>query len=114
MPNSSPSSLQLLSDSVVTAALDTLLEGAYWPGSLEVQQCYARLQDDTEGATGEEQEVSVVVGPDGDVWLRAAGGATALRFRTYSGGGHSLRTRNALLVLAEAIRRDNEDRPQAG
>jgi hypothetical protein len=53
----------------------------------------------------------VVIGPDGDCWVTAGGGQT-LRFRTWAGGGHSLRVRQALMVLAEAIRRDNEDRPQ--
>lgn len=38
-------------------------------------------------------------------------GAT-LRFRTFGGGGLSPRTRNALMILAEAIRRDKEERPQ--
>lgn len=33
--------------------------------------------------------------------------APSLRFRTYEGGGHSLMTRKALLLLAEAIHRDN-------
>lgn len=35
-----------------------------------------------------------------------------VEFCTYSGGGQSPRVRKALMVLAEAIRRDNEERTQ--
>ena len=33
------------------------------------------------------------------------------RFRTSGGGGHSLRVRNALMLLALAIKLDNEEDP---
>jgi len=46
----------------------------------------------------------------GDAYL-STGSGKDIRFRTYGGGGMSLRTRAALLILAEAIRLDNEDRP---
>lgn len=92
-------------------AVHVALEASYWLTSLEPRAGYTRRHDDTDGERGPEQDLSVMIGPDGDCWVQAGGGET-LRFRTYAGGGASLRTRNALLILAEAIRRDNEERPQ--
>lgn len=92
-------------------AVHVALESNYWLPTLAPRAGYTRRHDDTDGERGEEQDLSVMIGPDGDCWVQAGGGQT-LRFRTFAGGGGSLRTRNALLVLAEAIRRDNEDRPQ--
>ena len=50
--------------------------------------------------------VSVVFSPDGDAWVTTD--PRGCRFRTYAGGGTSLRVRNALLMLAMAIKLDNE------
>ena len=83
----------------------------YWPQTLDTRHGYTRRQDDTDGRRDHAQNLEVMIGPDGDCWLTAGGGQT-LRFRTWAGGGLSVRTRQALLVLAEAIRLDNEDRPQ--
>ncbi len=93
--------------------MNTLLEGAYWPETLETHVLYARRHDDTDGETEAKHDLTVGVGSDGDVWVVQAGYQT-LRFRTGLGGGQSPRVRNALLVLAEAIRRDNDEFPQAG
>lgn len=95
----------------VSRAMNTLIEGAYWPASLGVRESYIRRHDDTDGETGPEQDLAVTFGPDGDAWVMLPG-LRSLRFRTWAGGGQSLRVRNALLVLAEAIRRDNAERPQ--
>lgn len=104
---------RVLSPKTVEKAVDTVLEGAYWLNSLNTGEYYSRRQDDTDGKTGPEQEISVVIGRDGDAWVLPGGGTLdSLRFRTHAGGGHSPRVRNALLLLAEAIRRDNEERPQ--
>lgn len=92
-------------------AVARVLEPDYWLPSLEVRRCYSRRQDDTDGQRDYTQNLDVMIGPDGDCWLTAGGGQT-LRFRTWAGGGMSVRTRQALMVLAEAIRLDNEDRPQ--
>jgi len=91
--------------------MNTLIEGAYWPSTLNTQDTYNRRQDDTDGDTGVEQDIAVKFSVDGDAWVILPG-FRSLRFRTWFGGGQSLRVRNALLVLAEAIRRDNEERPQ--
>lgn len=93
--------------------MNTLLEGSYWLDSLSVREAYIRKQDDTDGKTGQEQELLVSIGPDGDAWVVPGGSSfESLRFRSLAGGGKSLRVRNALLILAEAIRRDNEEHPQ--
>ena len=102
--NRTPSALS------VARSMNTLLEGAYWPASLETRTAYSRTQDDTDGELSG-HDLMVSIGPDGDAWVQTP---QVLRFRTYGGGGHSLRVRNALLVLAEAIRRDNAEFPQRG
>jgi hypothetical protein len=93
----------------VSRALNTLLERAYWVPTIQADTHYSRLQDDTDGSTAAEHDLTVFIDFQGDVWMNRHGD---LRFRTLAGGGSSLRVRNALMVLAEAIRRDNEERPQ--
>jgi hypothetical protein len=95
----------------VNRAMNTLIEGEYWPATLSTQGAYVRRHDDTNGETGIEQELAVTFSPDGDAWVMLPG-FTSLRFRTWAGGGCSLRVRKGLMVLAEAIRRDNAERPQ--
>lgn len=95
----------------IDRALNTLLEHAHWPKTLAVKNGYTRRQDDTDGETDHSHDLTVSLSVDGDAWI-ATGYGLPLRFRTDMGGGMSQRTRNALLVLAEAIRRDNADRPQ--
>ena len=92
-------------------AVARVLMPNYWLQTLETRIDYTRRHDDTDGKRDHEQDLTVAFGPDGDCWLTAGGGQT-LRFRTWAGGGMSLRTRQALMVLAEAIRLDNADRPQ--
>jgi hypothetical protein len=89
-------------------AMDALLEGNYWPQSLKVNEPYVRVQDDCDGDLS--QVISVQFTQDADAWVATMSYRT-LRFRHEFGGGRSPRVRNALLVLAEAIRRDNEERP---
>lgn len=91
--------------------MNTLIEGTYWPATIDTRVSYSRRHDDTDGKPGPDQELAVTFGQDGDAWLLLPG-MQSLRFRTWAGGGHSLRVRNALLVLAEAIRRDNAEIPQ--
>ena len=91
-------------------ALDTLLDDAYWIPTLQSNVLYARTHDDCDGDMS--QTIEVGVGPDGDLWVATRGRRGSLRFRSFGGGGMSLRVRNALLVLAEAICCDNADRPQ--
>jgi hypothetical protein len=83
-----------------------LLESYFWPTNLEPNTRYVRLHDDHDGKF--EGHLSIVIGEDGDAWV-AADGPEPLRFRMPStGGGRSPYTRTALVILAEAIRLDNE------
>lgn len=94
----------------VDRAMNTLLERPMWPQSLSAGQRHARRHDDTDGQDGPEHGPVVYLARDSDAWV-VIGGHT-LRFREPFGGGLSPHTRNALLVPAEAIRRDNEEFPQ--
>ena len=87
-----------------------ILDDSFWLDSLEPGEIYYRVQDDCDGDKG--QRLAVQVGKDGDLHVTIMGKAKSLRFRTYFGRGMSLRTRNALLILAEAMRLDSEERPQ--
>lgn len=87
-----------------------LLDEPFWLSSLNADAgYYARQHDDTDGKP--DGVLAVTFGPDGDAYVSIDFYPT-LRFRTEVGGGSSQRTRNALIILAEAIRLDNLDRPQ--
>lgn len=98
------------------ATVDALLNSFFWLPTLQTMQSYGRLHDDHDGT--KEGVLQIVFSPDGDAHVAIAGGpesgySPTLRFRTYEGGGLSLRTRNALLILAEAIRLDNLEHPNS-
>lgn len=88
-----------------------LLEEPFWLNTLVADKVYSRLHDDHDGTfIG---HVSIQFTRDGDAWLNiVARPMETLRFRMpFSGGGTSPRVRNALMILAEAIRLDNEENP---
>ena len=87
-----------------------LLEKPLFIETLETMTMYQRVQDDCDGDLG--QRVNVIMGNDGDMHISILGDNLTLRFRNYFGGGASLRVHNALKILAEAIRLDNEELPQ--
>jgi hypothetical protein len=97
-------------------ALNTLLEGDYAINTLTPGMSYSRRQDDTDGERTFEHDLKVIIGNDNDAHVfpiyHPEKLLHSLRFRNYYGGGQSLRTRKALLILAEAMRRDNEEFPQ--
>lgn len=93
-------------------ALNDLLEGDFWIDSLKADECYSRVHDDNDGDTSIDNTLQVYIAQDADLHVFLPYSLESLRFRNYFGGGKSLRVRNALLVLAEAIRRDNAERPQ--
>ena len=66
-----------------------------------------RYQDDTDGSRDVEHQLMVSQGPDGDMYI-TVGEARLIRFRTWNGGGRSLHVHNALRILAEAIKMDEE------
>lgn len=95
----------------ISRALNTLLDSYHFPLTLDLNTRYSRVQDDCEGIKDHSQALSVIISHDSDVWI-FTGGGQPLRFRMpLLGGGMSPRVRNGVLVLAEAIRRDNEESP---
>jgi len=96
---------------IATACAVNLLESPFWPNGLEVDKLYTRIHDDCEGRT--EEKISVGFSVDGDAWISTyAHHAPMMRFRMpIIGGGNSPRTRNALLLLALAVKLDNEEKP---
>ena len=93
-----------------TKDIESLLgEKMIWPEGLESRTQYKRLHDDHDGTR--EGSISLVIGDDGDAWIDIQGKRPmeSLRYRTFQGGGGSLRVRNALLILAYAIMRENEE-----
>lgn len=118
MPRSRRNALKMPAPQTVERALDTLLEGHYpLPEGLHRQgldKPFARRHDDTDGKLTPDQSLGVMFTPDLDAWVVSPVGMDfqALRFRTAAGGGRSPRVHRALLILAEAIRRDNEESPQ--
>lgn len=94
--------------------LHVMLETPWWPPSLKTGKFYQRFEDDSPLGS-----ISVVIGGDGDAHLSVICECDpnernlSFRFRMpMSGGGQSPRVRNAILFLAEAIRLDNQDKPQ--
>ncbi len=90
---------------------ENVLNKPFWPKELHPMTSYSRLQDDCGGdCLNPEQKLSVMFGQDGDAWV-SIGENGGLRYRTLYGGGRSLRTRQALVILAEAIRLDELEKP---
>ena len=88
-----------------------ILETPDCPSGLQTGTFYNRVQDDCDGDLT--QQLHVFLAGDGDMHIAISGDTRSLRFRNYFGGGMSLRTHRALMILAEAIRLDNEERPQS-
>ncbi len=95
----------------LTETIRKFLEEPYWISELSSEEEYMRLHDDCDGtSTG---ILSVVIDRYGDAYVATdVGQLRNLRFRTFGGGGDSPRVRNALMILAYAIKLDNEERPQ--
>jgi hypothetical protein len=98
----------------IETQIKKLLESVFWLPTLKTGEYYQRYEDDSP-----EGFVAVTFSSDGDghVTLSAMPDPKEhglyFRFRMpMTGGGQSPRVRNALLILAEAIRLDNEERPQ--
>ena len=89
-----------------------LLESHFWLQTVESDTAYRRQHDDTDGGTL--GVLQVTFDRMGDAYV-SIDKSEWLRFRTGGGGGASLRTRTALMLLAEAIRLDNaeNDRSQS-
>ena len=89
----------------------------HWPEGLKTKTAY-RVPCDDNGRDGQ-CWLQVMFGPDGDAhvsmqdWRRFPAGdpspCPSVRNRTFVGGGRNIRTHQALIWLAEAIRLDAED-----
>lgn len=98
-------------DEVISA----LLKETWWPKHLELLTGYSRMRFEDDSVLG---TIGVIMSHDGDAWIEIVSTpdpnefGRSLRFRTFLGGGQSPSVRNALLILAEAIRLDNKEHPQ--
>jgi len=92
---------------------EVLLETPHWPAGIEVDERYTRFDDDTRKG-----HIALLISNDGDAWLDLLSQLDeedpySHRFRMpMIGGGQSPRVRQALLILALAIKKDNEEHPQ--
>jgi len=98
----------------IAKIIKKLLEEPFWLDTIETQNSYSRFEDDSYSGN-----ISVQFTQDGDSWITILSKPDendyhlSMRFRMpLIGGGQSPRVRNALLILAEAIRLDNIDAPQ--
>jgi len=87
----------------ITKQIGKILETPFWPKELTPLKKYFRTHDD---CAGEFKGISVKFTEEGDACITTC--HEGCRFRTFGGGGRSLRVRNALLILALAIKFDNE------
>ena len=87
-----------------------VLENPFWIPDLVSGKGYRRLHDDHDGTR--EGEIEVIFDSQGDAWFMTdKHQGVPLRFREALGGGRSQRVRNALMILAWAIKLDNRDHP---
>ena len=92
-----------------TDQIRSILASSFYIPSLDTEGVYQILEDDSPDGT-----LSVCISNDGDVHVQVMPGETkhaysSIRFRTFAGGGRHKRVRNAILILAEAIRLDLND-----
>ena len=87
-----------------------VLEHPFWISDLSTDVSYERIQDDHDGT--KEGRLIVQIDKNGDIWFKTDEHRNSMRFRTFGGGGQSLHVRNALMILALAIKLDNEEHPQ--
>jgi hypothetical protein len=83
--------------------INKILSDPFWIPTLATDKAYVTTHDDCEGDF-ESGYLNVYFSKDGDAWIETHG--KSLRFRTWGGGGRFLKIRNALLLLAEAIRQE--------
>ena len=86
-----------------------ILENPFWIPDLNDNDYYERLHDDHDGTF--EGKIIVCFDKFGDVHIGTDRERNWLRFRNSGGGGMSLRVRNAIMILALAIKLDNEKNP---
>ena len=90
--------------------IERILRDSFWLPGLETirTKSYERLHDDHDGT--EQGIIQVFFGPDGDGYITTdLHQGPALRFRAPMGVSNSHYVRNALQILAYAIKMDNEE-----
>lgn len=84
--------------------IDKILDSYFWLPTLAAPESFKTTHDDNDGDPSS-GFLTVTIGMDGDLWIKTHG--PALRFRMpMSGGGKFHRIRNALLILAHAIKKE--------
>ena len=88
-----------------------ILENPFWINGLESNVLYQTEDDDS---PPNEAWLQIVFSNDGDAWVHKLADCPmkSIRKRTYAGGGKDLRTRQALMILAFAIKLDNDEREE--
>lgn len=86
-----------------TKLINKVLTEIYWPPQLDAERVYVTTHDDNDGdpLSG---FISLIFDQCGDAHLQVVG--RSLRFRTFGGGGRFPKIRNALLLLAVAIKEE--------
>lgn len=87
--------------------IKNFLDDMGWPETLSTNEIYTTEDDDSEPGKG---NLMIQFSNDGDAWVNIFTDPPykSIRKRTFIGGGKDEYTRKALLILAEAIRIDNE------
>lgn len=88
------------------SGIDEILSDNFWPPKLEINKHYVTIHDDINSDSENPDAIHVSIDRFGDCYVSTTG--RPLRFRTFGGGGKFLRVRNALVLLAEAIRQEGE------
>ena len=89
--------------------INNVLDSYFWPETLDTCRIYSTTHDD-HGGKPESGILCVQFSQDGDAWINIKSDRSTnglLRFRMpMQGGGKYPKIRNALLILAEAIRQE--------
>jgi len=104
--------MPLVSQERLRKDIRRVLENPCLIPELETDELYVRIHDDTDGTL--KGSIGILLDQVGDarITFNPPYIGFSLRFRNYFGGGMSPRTRNALAILALAIKLDNEEKPQ--
>ncbi|MEK7505902.1 MAG: hypothetical protein AAB597_03365 [Patescibacteria group bacterium] len=98
--------------------IGAILNEAFWIPELKTSLTYSRLGDDDDGvvsiAFGKDSDAHIQILSETDTKPASGGFSISHRFRCYFGGGESLRTRTALMILARAMELDHKEKPQEG
>lgn len=91
--------------------IKALLETPFWIDGLESGVLYQTMDDDSPDG---QAYLQIYITPDGDVWANKLTDSImkSIRKRTDIGGGRDHRTRTAMMILAYAMKLDEEERAE--